>query len=185
MAAYGAAEMANAFRTVRKNTVQIAEDIPESQYNFVAASGTRSVGDLLKHIAVAPTLYDDMHRVKRVTTLKGYDFAAAMGPMHEAEKKPLKKAEIVALLKSDGERFASWLASLTPEVLAEIYTDPMGQNPRTRFESLLSPKEHEMHHRAQLMLIERMLGIVPHLTRQMQDRMRAHAAAAAGATSAA
>ena len=185
MAAYGAAEMANAFRTVRKNTVQIAEDIPESQYNFVAASGTRSVGDLLKHIAVAPTLYDDMHRVKRVTTLKGYDFAAAMGPMHEAEKKSLKKAEIVALLKSDGERFASWLASLTPEVLAEIYTDPMGQNPRTRFESLLSPKEHEMHHRAQLMLIERMLGIVPHLTRQMQDRMRAHAAAAAGATSAA
>jgi len=33
---------------------------------------------------------------------------------------------------------------------------------------LLSAKEHEMHHRAQLMLIERLLGIVPHLTRQMQ-----------------
>jgi hypothetical protein len=27
-----------------------------------------------------------------------------------------------------------------------------------------------MHHRAQLMLIERMLGIVPHLTRQRQQR---------------
>ena len=26
-------------------------------------------------------------------------------------------------------------------------------------------KEHEMHHRAQLMLIERMIGIMPHLTR--------------------
>jgi uncharacterized damage-inducible protein DinB len=36
---------------------------------------------------------------------------------------------------------------------------------------LLSVKEHEMHHRGQLMLIERMLGIVPHLTRQMQQRM--------------
>ena len=29
---------------------------------------------------------------------------------------------------------------------------------------LLSAKEHEMHHRAQLMLVERLLGIVPHIT---------------------
>ena len=56
----------------------------------------------------------------------------------------------------------------------------MGQNPRTRFESLHSPKEHEMHHRTQLMLIERMLGITPHLTRQMEERMRARAQTPAG-----
>jgi hypothetical protein len=42
---------------------------------------------------------------------------------------------------------------------------------KTRFEMLLGTKEHEMHHRGQLMLIERMLGIVPHLTRPMQERM--------------
>jgi uncharacterized damage-inducible protein DinB len=42
---------------------------------------------------------------------------------------------------------------------------------KSRFEMILSVKEHEMHHRAQLILIERMLGIVPHLTRQMQARM--------------
>jgi hypothetical protein len=42
---------------------------------------------------------------------------------------------------------------------------------KTRFEMLLGSKEHEMHHRAQLMLIERMLGIIPHLARQMQERM--------------
>ena len=44
---------------------------------------------------------------------------------------------------------------------------------KTRFEMILGVKEHEMHHRAQLMMIERMLGIVPHLTRQMQERMAA------------
>jgi uncharacterized damage-inducible protein DinB len=42
---------------------------------------------------------------------------------------------------------------------------------------LLSPKEHEMHHRGQLMLIQRMLGLTPHLTRQMQERMAAMQAA--------
>jgi len=50
---------------------------------------------------------------------------------------------------------------------------PAGMQPpeKTRFEMLLAAKEHEMHHRAQLMTIERMLGITPHLTRQMQERM--------------
>jgi len=33
-----------------------------------------------------------------------------------------------------------------------------------------------MHHRGQLMLIERMVGVVPHLTRDMQARMAAMAA---------
>ncbi len=43
---------------------------------------------------------------------------------------------------------------------------------------VLSPKEHEMHHRGQLMTLERMIGLVPHLTRQMQERMAQMAAAA-------
>jgi hypothetical protein len=30
-----------------------------------------------------------------------------------------------------------------------------------------------MHHRGQLMLIERMIGITPHLTRAMQERFAA------------
>ena len=36
---------------------------------------------------------------------------------------------------------------------------------------IMNVKEHEMHHRGQLMLIERIIGVVPHLTRQMQERM--------------
>ncbi len=43
---------------------------------------------------------------------------------------------------------------------------------------ILSVKEHEMHHRGQLMLIERFLGVVPHLTREMQSRLAGAAAAA-------
>jgi uncharacterized damage-inducible protein DinB len=60
---------------------------------------------------------------------------------------------------------------LTPEFLNETYTDFMGQNPKTRLEGLMGAKEHEMHHRGQLMLIQRMLGITPHLTRQREQQM--------------
>src|SRR6266567_3164977 len=137
MIGYGGAEMANAFRTVRKNTVQIAEDIPDTQYDFVAAPGVQSVSGLLRHIVYAPMIQEDMHRHRRVTTLKGYDFPALTARIAAEEQKPGSRLEIIALLQSEGERFASWLQSLTPEFLAETFTDPMGQNARTRFESLL------------------------------------------------
>ncbi|HVX38608.1 MAG TPA: DinB family protein [Gemmatimonadaceae bacterium] len=179
MVEYGARELANAFRTVRGNTIQIAQDIPEDKYEFVSAPGTMSVSQLLRHIAYLPMLQYDFHRDKRVTTLQGYDFPALMARSKAAESQPRSKAEIVELLKTEGERFATWVESLSPAFLNETYTDTMGQNPRTRFENIMAVKEHEMHHRGQLMLIERLLGVVPHLTRQREERQRARAAATA------
>jgi len=181
MIPYGPAEMANAFRTVRKNTLQIAEEIPEQQYDFVPAPGVRTVSDLLRHMIYAPLFWLDMQREKRVTTLQGYDFGAALGPISALERQPKTKAQIIDLLKTEGDMFASWLESLSTDFLSETFTDPMGQNPKTRFENLLSVKEHEMHHRGQLMLIQRMLGITPHLTRQREERARARATASAPA----
>ena len=43
---------------------------------------------------------------------------------------------------------------------------------------LPSAKEHEMHHRGQLMTMQRMNGIVPHVTRVAQERFARLAAAA-------
>ncbi len=171
MTAYGGKELASAFRTVRKNTIQVAEDIPESQYGHAAAPECKSVGRMLTHVAVAQRFWDEIHRKQRRTTMQGMDFVA-MGERAEAdESKPRSKAEIVELLRTEGEQFAAWLETLTPEFLAEMVTEGDGKTAKSRFESLLGAKEHEMHHRAQLMLIERQLGIVPHLTRQRQERI--------------
>jgi uncharacterized damage-inducible protein DinB len=179
MSVYGGSELAKAFRTVRKNTVQIAEEIPEDKYDFVPAPGARSVSDLLRHIAFAPSFQEDVHRLKRLTTLQGYDFSAHGRETQAKEREPRSKAEIIDLLKRRGEDFASWLESLSAAYLAEPVTDPMGQNPRSRLEMLMAAKEHEMHHRGQLMLIERMVGVVPHLTRQRLERMQAREQAVA------
>ena len=171
MTYYGGKELANAFRTVRKNTLQLAEEIPETQYSYAAAPETRSVGQMLTHIAIAPRFAEEIHGKKRVTTLAGFDFFAVLDQFKAEEAKTRTKAEILELLRTEGERFAGWLETLTPEFLAEIVTDPDGKTEKSRFERLLGTKEHEMHHRAQLMLIERQLGIVPHLTRQFNERM--------------
>jgi uncharacterized damage-inducible protein DinB len=44
---------------------------------------------------------------------------------------------------------------------------------------LLSAKEHEMHHRAKLMVMQRLLGIVPHLTKRRMEMQSAAAPARA------
>ena len=182
MAQYGAKELANAFRTVRGNTLQIAREIPEDKYEFVAAPGVRSVSQLLRHIAYIDLLPYDFHRDRRITTLQGYDFGAIIARSAAEEKTPLDKAGIIDLLEQRGQAFASWEESLSPEFLGETFTDPMGQNPKTRLENLMGAKEHEMHHRGQLMLIQRLIGITPHLTRQREERARARAAAATAAS---
>jgi uncharacterized damage-inducible protein DinB len=172
MTYYGPKELAEAFRTVRKNTISIAEDIPEDKYNFKAAADVRTVEKLLTHIALGARFQSRVHGEKRMT-LEGFNFPALMQEMMAEEAKPRTKAEVIALLREEGEKFAGFVESLSDDFLGQTISMPPGGTPptRTRFDMILSVKEHEMHHRGQLMLLERILGIVPHLTRQMQERM--------------
>ena len=178
---YGAKELAVSYRTVRKNTLAIAQDIPAEKYGFRPAPDTRSVGELLTHIALAYNFQYQVHAVERRATLQGFDFPSLMGRMMAEEKRPRSKDEILELLRVDGEKWAGWLQGLSDGFLGEQVQMPQGASPasKSRFEMILSVKEHEMHHRGQLMLVERVLGIVPHLTREMQARF----AAASGAKS--
>jgi uncharacterized damage-inducible protein DinB len=179
---YGGKELATAFRTVRRNTVQIAEDIPESKYDFRPSAESRTIGQTLVHMAVGTTFPMMLHGER--IPIERIDFAEFMKKVGEEEAKPRNKAEIVALLRDSGEAFAAMLEKLEEPFLGEVITFQPGAEPpsRTRFDMLLAAKEHEMHHRAQLMTIERMIGIVPHLTRRQQERMARFQAQQAQAT---
>lgn len=171
MSVYGGKEMAAAFRTVRKNTLQIAEDIPEDKYKFVPAPGVKPVAAQLAHIATVTRLWPEILK-DGITTLVGFDFSSLREQLQAEETKPRTKAELIEFLRSEGEKFATWLDSLKEEFLAAGVIDGDGKTVKTRFERVLGAKEHEMHHRAQLMLVERQLGITPHLTRLAEERMK-------------
>jgi uncharacterized damage-inducible protein DinB len=175
---YGGPQLAASMRTVRKNTIQIAQDIPEDKYGFRVVPDTRSVGETLSHIALGHAFQYEIHGKEKRTTLEGFDFPSLMKRLSAEEKTPRTKEQTLELLRTNGELYASWVESLPESFLAETISMPPGANPttRTRFDMILSMKEHEMHHRAQLMVVERMLGIVPHLTRQFQERMAGAAA---------
>ncbi len=66
---YGGKELAASFRTVRKNTLAIAEDIPEEKYDFRPMPETRSVGELLAHIGLAPDFQRKINAEERRSIL--------------------------------------------------------------------------------------------------------------------
>jgi uncharacterized damage-inducible protein DinB len=122
-----------------------------------------------------------MHIVEHRGTMEGVDFMGFLSQFAAEEKVPRSKSEILDLLRSEGEKFAKALEGVPEDLFAGRVEFPKasGAPAKSRFEMLLGPKEHEMHHRAQLMVVERLLGITPHLTRQMQERVAAMKAAQA------
>jgi uncharacterized damage-inducible protein DinB len=174
---YGGKQMAESFRTVRKNTIMLAEEIPAEKYDFRPAPDVRTIGEQLAHITVSARWQIDVHG-DRKTMIDFETFARRMAQSAAEEKALRSKDEIVAALRADGETFAAFLEAADDGLLQEEVSFPPPVQPATksRLEMLLATKEHEMHHRGQLMLAQRILGIVPHLTRQRV----AFAAAGAG-----
>jgi uncharacterized damage-inducible protein DinB len=91
MSIYGGKELGRQFRTVRQNTIQIAEDIPEEQYTHVPAPECRSAGQMLAHIAVAPQIWEEVHGKQRVMTLVGFDFPALAERAKTRNRNPGRK----------------------------------------------------------------------------------------------
>lgn len=177
---YGAKDLAASFRTVRKNTLTIAEEIPEDKYSYRPAEGSRTVAEMLAHIALGGRFQEQINLVEKRSSMEAFDFMRFRGGIAAEAATPRTKAEILALLREEGEKYARAVESLPDDFLGQSVAMPPGGTPpsRTRFDMLASVKEHEMHHRGQLMLIERMLGITPHLTRENEARLAAMQAAA-------
>jgi len=172
MTYYTGADLARSFRTVRKNTVQIANEIPEDRYGHRGTPDTRTIAETLGHIASLTVWPLRLHGTDRKTFVTREDFGVYIQEANAYGASLRTKADLIAGLESKGEQFAAWLESLDDKTLGEKvgFPPPLEPSEKTRFEMLLGVKEHEMHHRAQLMLIQRQLGIVPHLTRARGGR---------------
>jgi len=160
---YGLRQLAAGMRAVRQNTILIAEDIPESSYDFRATPGTRSIAETLVHIAWRWTSDRLLHEELHLDSVETYDFPALLETSTVEERRPRSKDEIIDHLRTEGDRWVRWVEGLSDSFVAEQVRLPGGASV-SRFEWLLATKEHEIHHRAQIMVMERMLGIVPRFT---------------------
>jgi uncharacterized protein YndB with AHSA1/START domain/uncharacterized damage-inducible protein DinB len=160
---YGVRQLAESMRAVRRNTILIAEDIPDSSFAFRATPGTRSVAETLVHIAWLGSSDRLIHEELHLDSLDGFDFPAMLETSAMEERRPRSKPEILELLRTEGDRWVSWVERIPESVMSERVRLPGGGSV-SRFEMLIGTKEHELQHRAQLTVLERMLGIVPRFT---------------------
>jgi uncharacterized damage-inducible protein DinB len=174
MTYYSAKDLARSFRTVRNNTLQIAHDVPENQYAFRVTPDTRSIGEILAHIAGLSGWQQQLNGVDKKTFVAFDDFGAYISAATSFEATLVSKADIIQALESEGRKFESFLASLSEASLGETVSFPPQADPssKSRFEMLMGVKEHEMHHRGQLMTMQRLIGLVPHLTQRRQARQQ-------------
>src|SRR5579864_1236135 len=103
---YGPKQLADSIRTVRKNTILIAEDIPEEQYGYRPTAGSRSVAENLIHIAMVSRLDRILHEEEHVATLEGVDFGKLIQKSETEETKARSKADIIEWLRTSCENWA-------------------------------------------------------------------------------
>ena len=106
MLPYGARELARAFRTVRDNTLQIVNELPEDKLDFAPADGARTIRQLLSHIAFGDEFVNPVHKGRLGSVLE-LDFPAIVAQAAAEEAKPRDKAALVALLTKRGKAFES------------------------------------------------------------------------------
>ena len=117
---YGQKQLIDSMRTVRKNTILIAEDIPEKDYSFRPTPDSRSVAETLMHIAYASQADRRLHGERRVSSLEGFNFGELIKQSETEEKRPQSKEKIISLLRAEGERWSDWVATIPETVLAEV-----------------------------------------------------------------
>lgn len=165
---YGPKQLADSIRAVRRNTFSIAEDVHEDDYLFRPTAESRSVAEILTHIAFFSNFDYLVHEEENVTTMEAFDFGQFLRDSALQENRLHSKSTLIKLLRDSGESWAGWVEFLPEAFLAEGVAQRDGTL-KTRFEMILGTKEHEMHHLGQLTVIERMLGIVPNLTRAKRN----------------
>src|SRR5262249_5724942 len=109
MPLYGPKELAASLRTVRENTIKIAEDIPEERFGYRPTPESRSVEQLLLHILAVAALTRQMHEGERIQSFPPKDFRERLArlPIHEDDHRA--KSEILSRFQEEGESFIAWL----------------------------------------------------------------------------
>jgi uncharacterized damage-inducible protein DinB len=146
------------FGNVRERTMRVARCIPPDKLDWSYAPGKFTLGDLLRHIAVA-----ERYKPSRYTS-HGKELADGL-------------ENVLALLERLHQESLEIFSKLTDADLQSKCKMPSGSD-ITRWKWLRLMVEHEIHHRGQIYLYLAMLGVpTPPLYGLTSEEARAKAVA--------
>ena len=152
---------------VRTGLINEASQIPEEKFSFRATPDTRSVTELLQHIVQTQKMLVG-EACSKDADLMRQSFADHLNEYAPEVAAVTRKSGLLELLRS----------SLEPaEAAIRGCGEGLQQNMRrfdgkemTRFDVLNFGIAHEMYHRGQLTVYERLLGVEPALTQYFNKR---------------
>ena len=155
-------DLLRAFDTARGRTARLAALIPESALDWAPAPGAFTCADIVRHLAAAERFMFVEIAAGGTSRYPGHDKTLAYG-----------KEGVLAYLDTLHEQSMALLQTLDDDALERRITTPAGaQIPTWRWLQLMA--EHEAHHRGQLYLMLRLLGVeTPPLFGMTEEQLRA------------
>ncbi len=153
------------WKEVRRGLISEVEMIPADQFSFRATPDTRSIAELLQHIVesqqflVGETCRDD-------TNLKRGSFAELNQEYSPGVREVLEKEGLLELLKNSMEAAESTITGYCNKLDHGMYR--FDGKPTSKNDFLTFAVSHEMYHRGQLTVYERLLNIEPVLTGRLK-----------------
>ncbi|HSS19867.1 MAG TPA: DinB family protein [Pyrinomonadaceae bacterium] len=149
---------------VRTGLIKEASEVPEDKYSFRATPDTRTVAEILQHVIEAQKILVG-ESCRPDTNLMRQSFAA-----HIKEYAP----EVAAVTDKNGLLELLRASMETTEATIRGCGDGLQETMRrfdqkevSKFDFLNFGIAHEMYHRGQLTVYERLLGVEPVLTKQL------------------
>ena len=135
------------FENIRSRTTRVIERIPRDQLQWRPAPGAFSFADLIRHIAATERHMFGENVQDRPSRYPGHDAKLADGYDAVLEYYHRMHDETIEILKR-----------LSPEDMQRKVTTPGGIS-ITTWKWLRGMIEHEVHHRGQIYLMLRLLGV--------------------------
>ena len=158
------------WQDVRNGLINEAKQIPEEQLAFRPAPESRTVIELLHHIIESQRILTGELCRENTNFQRGFSALIAdhVGNVKEAQTKDA----VLELLQSSIQEMRKNVVNFGDANFEETITGFDGKQ-ITKFEMLNFTIAHEMYHRGQLTVYERLLGIEPALTQLFRKMMSA------------
>ena len=163
--------MLGLWKNARSGFITEVERVPEDKLTFKPTPGTRSVAELLQHVVGAQRFFVG-EACRPDTNLMRRPFSEHTKGYGEGVDDVFDKARLIELLRSSMEE-AEKTIKANVDGLNEMMTGLDGRQ-LTKLGFLTFGMSHEMYHRGQFTVYERLLNVEPALT-EMFRKMTAAA----------
>ena len=156
------------WKEARGGLIEEVEKIPEDQFSFRATPDTRSVAEVLQHIISAQKMLVG-ESCRSDANLMRQSFADHIKEYGAGVNEVTDKNGLIELLRTSMDEAAQCINSYGDK-LDETMMGMTGK-PITKSAFLIFAFSHEMYHRGQLTVFERLLSIEPAMTERFRRMM--------------